>query len=132
MTDHIIFNQESKAAPIKAINQLSPDKKWVISINPVKKRRTNSQNALYWMWVDRIAKSCGDSVGYTKDEMATIFKQKFLAPDEVNYDGEVYAVYSTKGLSKKEMSEYMDHICRFAAEEFGVYVPLPEELQSRG
>ena len=129
MTKLIVFNQESKVEPIRLINRLSPDKRWVITIEAEKKRRTLSQNNLMWMWIDTICKMCGDERGYTKDEMARIFKQKFLVPNVVTLNGEEFIEYSTKKLSKKEMSEYMNHIEMFAAQEFGVFVPVPEDLQ---
>ena len=111
------------------IDTLSRAKKWKITVEPYKERRSLSQNALYWVWVEKVAKECGDSVGYTKNEMARIFKQMFLVPSVVTHGGVDYPEYSTKGLSKAEMSEYMSHIDHFAVSEFGVYVPIPEELQ---
>lgn len=129
MTVFITHDTKSFFHAMGFISRLSHDKKWQITIEPYKKKRSLSQNALYWVWVDKITKECGDIVGYTKDEMARIFKQKFLVPSVVTHGGIDYTEYSTKGLSKTEMSEYMGHIERFSASEFGVYVPIPEELQ---
>lgn len=128
MTDHIIFNQESKAAPIKAINQLSPNKRWIISIKLHRKKKTLSQGGLYWQWVTII----GDELGNFKDDMHEILKEDHLPPKIVLFNGEEREIRSIKNLSTKEMSDYMDRVNIWAGSEMGIYLPHPEDMQRNG
>ena len=50
---------ELKAA-CHAIMFLDPVLEWEIDVNKKKKRRSSSQNALMWMWLDKIAKAMSD------------------------------------------------------------------------
>lgn len=110
---------------------LNTEKKYVVEVKEYVKTRTPSQNALMWMWLDDIALKVGREIGYDKDDMHDVFKEKFLAPVKIiNAAGVEIKKYSTKELSTKEMSEYMDAISRFAVSEWNIFVPLPEELQN--
>lgn len=105
-------------------------KKYSVEVKEYRKKRTTSQNALMWMWLDGIAKEVGREIGYDKDDMHEVFMEMFLVPKIITIKGVDYKKYSTKDLNTKEMSEYMDAISRFAVSEWNIFVPLPEELQN--
>jgi len=120
----IIREEQNLAATqsfLAAINY-SPESPYEVSIGPYKKRRSLEMNNLYWDWVTTI----GDDLGYTKEEMHEVLMRKFLAPRVMEIDGEQVEVYSTRVLKVREMSEYMEHIARFAA-EMGIALRHPED-----
>jgi len=125
MTEFIITPeaQEPRAQALKLIEVLSPRQKWVVTVKRYVKKRTNGQNSLMWSWVEKAAKAAGDVDGCSKLMMHERFKRMFLTPVETfEADGVVYAIYSTTKLSTTEMSEYMEHISQYCAEEYGVDV----------
>ena len=105
-----------------------------------------------------ICRELGDALGYTPDEMANIFKERFLVPilwadttktrfrkmaTEIGQVRELYSeelaqrlkmLYisqlSTTELNQTQMSEYIDACLRHAA-EMGVVIETPEELRNR-
>jgi len=92
--------------------RIVPDAPLEVVIRPYKKNRSIEQNNTYWDWVATI----GNDLGYPKDDMHEVLMRKFLKPHSIEIDGEVIEVFSTKRLNTKEMSAYMEHIMRFAAE----------------
>lgn len=131
MTDFIITpdNQGPREQALRFIAGLSDRQKWVVEVKRYVKKRTLSQNNLMWMWLEHAAKAAGDEHGADKEVMHQMFKQRFLTPVHTfEHDGEVFGVYSTKGLSTIEMRDYMEQISRFCAQELGVHVPIPEEF----
>lgn len=120
----IIKHDKIKQNAIRAIESLKNDIVWEVEIKQYKRNRSASQNSLYWQWITLI----GHEIGYDKDEMHTIFAEKYLPPVIVEYDGRtIQAVRSTKGLKVKEFSEYLEAIDRFAA-ELGIMLPHPADL----
>ena len=105
-----------------------------------------------------ICRELGDALGYMPDEMAEIFKDRFLVPilwadtskrfirkasDQVKQIRELYShehaerlkklfvsQLSTTELDQSQMSEYIDHCLQFAAEH-GIIIETPEELRDR-
>ena len=121
---------ELKAA-CHAIMFLDPELEWEIDVNKKKKRRSSSQNALMWMWLDKIAKAMSDKTGYEVHEMHILFKNNFLDGKKISVGGLDALEQTTTSLTTAEMSKYLDKIQRFCASEMGVFVPLPEEAQLR-
>lgn len=101
-------------------------KQWVVTIKRYRKQRTLPQNALMWKWYTII----GNELGYTKDEMHDVLREKFLPWEEV----EICGVKKKKLTSTSDPSftttmeaEYLNHIDRFAAQELGILLPHPED-----
>jgi len=70
------------------------------------KRRTLSQNALYWLLLEFASRE----LGYSAEELHDIFKAKFLSR-EINAMGQnIMIVKSTATLSKQDFGEYFDKI----------------------
>ena len=77
--------------------------------------RTIEQNNLMWSWLTII----GDDLGYTKNEVHEIMLDMFapiMTYRDLNNKPKQRKIRSSE-MSVKEMSEYMNHIDRFAAEQ---------------
>ena len=96
-----------------------------IIVRRKRKHRSVQQNRYYWLIVTMMA----DYTGFTKDEMHSVLKSRFLKSEKVNTEtGAVFEyVKSSAGLSTVEAEEYYDQVRQFASEEFGINIPLPNE-----
>lgn len=86
-----------------------------------KTKRSNPQNRyLHGVVIPILAAHCG----YDPEEMKEALKWRFLRKE----DGRFPTVRSTANLSVEEMTEFIDHIHRLAA-ELGVYIPSPGDVE---
>lgn len=86
--------------------------------------RSVNLNKYYWGVVVSLP---AKHLGYEKEEMHNVFKEKFLYKKE-SLNGEwIKIIKSTTKISSKEMITYIDQIKRFSVEELGVYIPDPHE-----
>lgn len=90
-----------------------------------KKYRSIQQNKLLWTYYTMIA----DHTGFSKDEIHSILKLKFLKVEKANQStGAIYPyVRSTTELTTTEMMDYISEIQKFAAEDLDVRLPDPYE-----
>jgi hypothetical protein len=94
-----------------------------VAIHKERKSRSDQQNRYYWGVVCKIL---GDHLGYTPDEMHDIYREKFLKiPGE---EGRPDRIGSTASLSTAEFETYQEQVRMWASQEFGVYIPLPNEV----
>ena len=109
----------------REVKELFSGKSIEITVRRKKKHRSVQQNRYYWLVVTILS----DYTGFTKDEMHAILRSKFLRAEKVNEDtGVVYEyVKSTTELTTVEYEEYLDDVRRFAAQEFNMNVPMPNE-----
>lgn len=124
----IIRNESLRKAALFTIGALDLEKPWKLTIERETKRRTLSQNALLWKWVDEVVRHVHEHTGHDKDEIHEFFKAKFLPAQHVQIESEVILYRSTKDLSKTEMTEYMNKIYAWATTELGLFLPVPEDL----
>lgn len=96
-----------------------------IIIRRKKKHRSVQQNRYYWLIVTMMA----EHTGFTKDEMHSILRYKFLKSERVNDNtGIVYEyVKSTTELSTIEYEEYLEHVRSFGVDELDLRIPMPNE-----
>lgn len=121
----IIRDERIRERVINLIRELNLTKPFEVTIGVYRKKRSNSQNSLYWKWIAILA----DHHGYTKDEMHETFKQMLLPKKEVVLgDKEIMVSMSTadKAFTTEMMAEYMDQIAAYAAGE-GILLPSPED-----
>lgn len=122
-----VSNDKTRAYAIQLLNQLAFDKHpWDIVIKRHQKQRTQKQNGLYWEWLTII----GNEIGYDKDDMHDLMREKFLPWHEVDVWGikrKVLTSTSDPDFTTAMMTEYMNHIDRFAATELGIRLPHPED-----
>ena len=91
----------------------------VFTLSENKDYRTNSQNKLWWKYMDIL----GMELGYTKNEMHDICKLKFLKRERVEDGIKVEYLKSTAQLTKKEFRELIDLVIIWAAQTFSVNLP---------
>jgi hypothetical protein len=96
------------------------NKNVTLSVEPKKKHRSHNQNAYYWgVVIDLLAYH----FGYTPEEMHEALKWKFL-----RVDGPVPTVRSTRKLTTKEFMEFIEKVQIWAASEYQVDIPSPNEV----
>ncbi len=89
-----------------------------VQVTELKRGRTLSQNAYYWVFLDAIERETGQPAS----EVHEWAKRKFLKPQFITVNGEEIKIPgSTRTLSKNDMSEYLDKI----AAETGIALPDP-------
>jgi hypothetical protein len=81
--------------------------------------RTNSQNKLWWKYMQIM----GADLGYSKDEMHDICKLKFLKRERVEDGIKVEYLKSTAQLTKKEFKGLVDEVIIWAASTFSINLP---------
>lgn len=128
---YTIHNTESLSHVQHVISNLDCEKKWDVEIKRKTSGRSLSQNALYWRWMSKIASLVSDHTGYEKDEVHELFKERFLDPKIIVIADIEKKIYSTKGLTTKQMADYMNAVDRFCIQELGIGLPIPEEMHLR-
>jgi len=117
--------QKNVSEKIAEVLKSFEGKRIELSIGKVRSKRSNQQNALYWMYCTIIA----NDLGYSKDEMAEIIKYKFLKKTKVDEKTgqEFEYIGSTTALSKSEFADFVNELIRWSAMEFNIVLPLPNE-----
>ncbi len=126
----IIRDEGMRERVVQHIAGLNISKPWAITIEPYKGRRTLSQNALMWKWIEAVVMHIHEATGQDKEDVHEWLKTQFLPAKVIEIDGRVVFRYSTKGLTTAEMSKYMDKIYAWATTELGLLLPVPEGLGS--
>jgi hypothetical protein len=120
----IVGDEAARARLIVFFETRPLSKPLMVTVEDHRKRRSLSQNGLYWKWVGIVAGETGND----DDVVHDTFKDKFLAPREVEIFGERRLVRTTTKLTTLEMKDYMDKVYAFAVSELGILLPVPEEL----
>ncbi len=108
---------------VSHFNEFPEDDNAIIEIKQNLDSRSTKQNRLYWQWIKVMTET-----GYTKDEMHSILRDKFLGYDEVTTKTNVIRVLrSTTDLKVGEFKDYLEQIDIFAS-EYGIVLPRPEDL----
>ena len=82
--------------------------------------RSKEQNSLYWTWIDILSKE----IGYTKEEMHTLIKYKFLKRNVVDDNGvEQEVIKSTTTLTTKEFSLLMNDVLFWSNNTLNINLP---------
>lgn len=108
-------------------------KKYSVEVTEYVKNRTSEQNRAYWgVWLAHLA----EGTDYPAKAWHEYFKKNFLPVDIYEINGMVVEDKpSTKKLTTKQFSEYIEHIYKHCAEEFGIYLPeidnVPEWMYER-
>lgn len=96
-----------------------PDGEVLIEFNPTD--RTDAQNKFMWVCINIIAQT----FGITPADLHEHFKSEWLPSEEYLVLVKSKKKRSTTDMTKDEMTEYLDKIIRFAAEE-GIVIPDPQ------
>lgn len=99
-------------------------KRFELVLRQEKSKRSDQQNRYMWGVVYEIL---SEHTGYTPEEIHAIMKFKFLRiRDERNNE----YVRSTTKLNTAEMENYLDKIKKWAAQDLGVFIPDPNEVDA--
>jgi len=99
-----------------------PDGDHVVEIAPTD--RTDMQNRFYWVCVNIIS----HQFGISSEQLHEHFKSEWLPRQEYFILTKHKQIRSTSDMNKDEMTEYIDKVIRFAAEQ-GIVIPDPEEYK---
>lgn len=81
-----------------------------LKVDPKIPKRSERQNAYYWMYLSVIARE----TGYSPNELHSLFKGKFLSSGIVEmFNEKVRKTKSTTDLNKSEFVEYIMQIAEF-------------------
>ena len=122
----------------------------VVEIRPESKDRSKAQNRLYWKWLHEIHKKTGND----EDQLHFEFKKKFLIGilkrDDDEYAAMCLAITalkqseseqfeaiangviretSTTRMNTNQFTTYLQLIEAFALKEFGLVLPVPDDLK---
>ncbi|MDR2921604.1 MAG: hypothetical protein LBV72_19840 [Tannerella sp.] len=90
-----------------------------IGVTKNKSKRTLSQNAQFWLWMEYIA----GEIGSTNEDLHDYFCKKFLQR-QVKMDKRIETVVGgTRNLSKSEFAVFLNKVKEEAASEFGIILP---------
>lgn len=92
-----------------------------ITVKKKKNRRSLNQNAYYWVLVDIL----GEYIGYFKDEMHDVLKNKFA--NYIDKNG-FERTLSTAKMKSDRMTKYIEDIKAWAAIEYKKELPDPESI----
>ena len=91
----------------------------IFTILENKDYRTNSQNKLWWKYMQILS----TDLGFTKDEMHDLCKIKFLKRERFEDGIKVEYLKSTAQLTKKEFNKLVDEVIIWAAQTFSINLP---------
>lgn len=104
------------------ITNLSLDKKWIVTVQEHKKRRSLPQNSLIHSWFGIIAKETGDDAESVKEDLIDRFSPRIeskLNPGHMRPK-------RTHEMDTAEMTEFVNRIYQLAC-EFGIWLPHPDD-----
>ena len=81
--------------------------------------RTNSQNKLWWKYMDILSKD----LGHSKNELHDICKLKFLRRERYEDGKKIEYLKSPAELTKKEYKELIENVIVWAAKTFSIHLP---------
>jgi len=123
------FNQATKEAMARWIKTFKNGTHVECTIRKHRSKRSNEQNRYYWGVVISIL---SDHFGYDPEEMHEEMKLMFN-PIRSKIDPARTIGGSTTKLSTVEFfsdeQSYVERICRWAAEQHGVYIPPPDSAE---
>ena len=97
----IIRGVGGRRLALNKIVGLNIEKPWVLTIERETKRRTLSQKALMWSWIEGVVKHVHEYTGHDKDEIHEWFKSKFAPVRIVDMHGEAVEYRSTKNFNTR-------------------------------
>jgi hypothetical protein len=128
----VIATPEGQRDAVKAVLDLDASSPWVVTIAPHKPKRSVSANALYWKWMDQMAKHFSKRAGpFTREDMHDIMRHEHLGYEEARKIGSTWikeGLRSTTKLSVSEFCEYMTRIDAWALDQ-GVHLVTPAASQ---
>lgn len=94
-----------------------------VVLRPKRQRRSLKANAYYWA---AVIGTIAPDLGYSSDECHEALAWRFLQIGEA--DAKLPKRRSTSDLTSHEFEDYVSQVKQFAAQELGIYVPEPNEV----
>lgn len=121
---HHIQNQIDRIKVLSAIQDLKENVHWIVDIKRYRKKRTLSQNKLYWLWINCIAYETGNK----PDDIHDYLKNRFLPKRKIKIFDEIKEVtMSTTELNTKQFTDYLNAIDADISTE-GITLLYPDDL----
>lgn len=111
--------------------KIDPDRPFVVTVEPYRKKRSLSQLALLWVRHAEVSKAVAEHTGMSPEDFHEYAKERWLTPRIVEFQGRVLKRYSTKDLTAGEMKIFMDQIEAWAATDLGIMLANPEDRYQR-
>lgn len=89
--------------------------------------RSSAQNRFWWSVV---IPTLAEYLGYHNDEMHEAVKFKFLALDAEPDAHGLIRVRGTSTLNTREFTDLIENVVTWAGAEFGLVIPMPNELKA--
>ncbi|MCK5612895.1 hypothetical protein KAR91_64070 [Candidatus Pacearchaeota archaeon] len=118
-----LTSETDRQGLLEYINKLDLSKVFHWEIKKHIKRRTISQNRLERLWLACIEEETGNESNYMHD----IFKEMFLEPKWVLWNGIEKKVYTSKDLNTAQFALFLDKIQAESA-NMGIILPTPDDL----
>lgn len=122
---YIIDSKQRRTDAAQAVANLRSHPVMQVEIKEYRKNRSTSQNRLYWMWLNIMAK---DTVGDNgADELHEQLKVKFLGVEHKIINGIACIIpKSTSSLTVGEFTEYLHKVEQLAL-ELDIALPIPDD-----
>lgn len=126
------INPRTKFYAVHAVNDLAEDETMVVTIQPLRKNRTLAQNRLMHQWFNEISESYHLTHGeiYAPKAWKEQLKRLFLGFDTMKLPNKdsVFLTKHTADCTTKELTEFMEKIEVYAADDLGLMLTRPEDL----
>lgn len=119
-----VQNKEFIYKRLKSIFSLIKNGEHELIVKKLVKARSNNQNAMMWMWYACLAKETGSESIEIHDYYCTKFLSRYITIDGI----ERRVVGGTSKLDTVAMTEFLNKVQGDAASEFGITLPIPEDL----
>lgn len=119
-------DDKSKQALRAYIDKCPQGREYEAVITMRVKRRTLSQNRLYWLYIACIMDETGEN---DREALHNYLRRKFLPVHRIMIGSEeAEKLTSTTELNTGQFTRYIDSIVVWAASELGIALPDPEDL----
>jgi len=98
---------------------------YTVEIKKINTKRSLSQNKLYWLAVTFFGRELGYTEKHEFEQIHDALKKRYLRT-EIVFGQEVST--SSHDLPSDQFKEYLDKIYVFAASEYGITLPHPDDL----
>ena len=117
----IIRNEEElKSFLAKIEKAYNKNKTWICEFKKKPKKRSLSQSAQYWVWIDFICKECG-YLRSDQKKVSDILKRKLgYWGYKTILNEKIIVVKSTAEMTKEEMCKYMNELQIYMAVEHSI------------
>lgn len=117
--EQVYFNKEPAS-----VFQILRNGKYLVTFSQYREKRSIDQNSLMWMWFTCISQETGTPVQDVHDYYCAKFLRK-----QIDWNGTNRTVIEgTRNLKKDRMTEFLNNVQADALTEFGIKLPLPEDL----